>query len=220
MNIPVTVSDPRAALPRVPGGAPGRGCLLLANHMSYLDVVVIAAHAPAVFVTSREVEETPILGLVSRAAGCIFVERRSRATVHRDIDAITAVLNAGHNVVLFPEGSTSNGERFLEFKRTLLESAIRSRCAVLPLCLRYDRVAGRPFGPANRDRVAWYGPMTFFPHLLGLLRTSSVEASLQVLAAPAFRDHKCRKRLSADIERQLAAAYAVPPAVADLGLLP
>lgn len=178
--------------------------LLLPNHISYLDVLVINSLIPAVFVTSREIEATPVLGQMTRAAGCVFVERRHKGDVHRDIDALAQLLNSGYNVALFPEGSTSPGDKLLEFKKTLLESAIRSRCRVLPLCVRYERIGGETYDLSNRDQVAWYGDMTFFPHFWRLMRLSSVEARLAVLEEVPFRGHRSRKRLAGDVKNLIA----------------
>jgi 1-acyl-sn-glycerol-3-phosphate acyltransferase len=183
------------------------GLLLVPNHISYLDVIVIGAYLPSIFVTSREIEATPVLGHVTRAAGCAFVERRHIWDVHRDIDQLAGMLNDGMNVTLFPEGSTSCGDHLMEFKRTLLESAIRSRCRVLPLCVRYERIDGQRYDKGNRDLVAWYGDMTFFPHLWQLMTTRSIDVRLTVLGEVAFRDHKSRKRLSRDAKARIAERF-------------
>lgn len=182
-------------------------CLFVANHMSYLDVACMMAVAPAIFVTSREIEEKPFLGHVTRAAGCLFVERRYKTAVLRDIEQLSGVLNEGYNIGLFPEGSTSDGAQFLPWKRTLMEAAMRSRSKVIPMCLRYETIDGQPFGPSNRDSVAWYGDMTFFPHLMAVLRTGYIDATLTVLPPLTFRDHKCRKRLTEDARQAVEALY-------------
>lgn len=181
--------------------------LVLSNHMSYLDVAVLGTVIPSVYITSREVEETPFLGHMSRAARCLFVERRSRKTLLGDIDRIAATLNDGFNVTLFPEGSTTNGEEFLGWKSSLLESAMRSRCRVIPVCLRYDAIDGRPFGPANRDVVAWYGDMTFFPHLLRLLTVESIDVSLTPKHRLALRARRSRKLLAAEARDLIAGTF-------------
>ena len=181
--------------------------LLLPNHISYLDVIVINAKIPSVFVTSREIEATPVLGWITRAAGCAFVERRNIWQVQQDIGQISALLNDGLNVTLFPEGSTSPGEGLMDFKKTLLESAIRSRCRVLPVCLKYEKVSGRRYDASNRDRVAWYGDMAFFPHLWRLMGTRSIDARLTLLSEVPFRGHRSRKRLARDVKARIAERF-------------
>jgi 1-acyl-sn-glycerol-3-phosphate acyltransferase len=184
--------------------------LFIANHISYLDVLVLSAYLPAVFVTSLEVEATPGLGAITKACGCLFVERRNRSRVLGDVQQLSALLNRGVNVMLFPEGSTSDGSRFLEFKKTLLESAVSSRAKVVPLCLRYEQIEGRPFGPQNCDAVAWYGAMAFLPHFLQLLSLESIDATLTVLPTLKFRGHRCRKRLTDEAKASIAEAYFAP----------
>ncbi len=170
-----------------------RPMLILPNHASYVDVIVLNAHFPSVFVTSREIQETPVLGWISRAGGCAFVERRNIWQVRQDVVQLAEILNAGHDVTLFPEGSTSDGHRLLPFKKTLLESAVRSSCRVVPVCLKYQVPEG----------VAWYGDMTFFPHLWQLMRIKSIEARVSVLGEVAFRGHKSRKRLAQDVQSRI-----------------
>jgi len=190
-----------------PLGEAHQGLLLVPNHLSYLDVVVIAAVFPAVFVTSREIEVTPVLGAVTKAAGCVFVERRHKGDILSDIDQLSALLNSGLNVVIFPEGTTSAGDRLMEFKRSLLESAVRSRSRVIPLCLRYDGVDGQSFDASNRDQVAWYGDMKFFPHFWQLMSRRSIDVRLFVLNEVAFRGHRSRKRLTHDVKSQIADCF-------------
>lgn len=188
--------------------------LILSNHMSYVDVIVLNALLPSVFVTSREIEETAVLGWITKAAGCAFVERRNIWQVQEDIVRLAALLSRGFNVTLFPEGSTSSGEEILEFKRTLLEAALRSRCRVIPVCLRYERVDGRPYGLTNKDSVAWYGKMTFFPHLWRLMLLRSIDVRVSVLGEVAFRGHKSRKRLAHEASVRIAERFhgeASPP---------
>lgn len=179
------------------------GCLFLPNHMSYLDTLILCAFMPSIFVTSREIEKTPVLGEITRAAGCIFIERRHRSHILRDIDQIATLLNQGTNVTLFPEGTTSPGDRLLDFKKSLLEAAIRSRCRVLPVTLEYRAVDGARYDSSNRDAIAWYGDMTFFPHLLRFAATRTVDVRLSVMPAVAFRQHGCRKQLAADVRRSI-----------------
>lgn len=175
--------------------------LFLPNHISYIDALLMCAYVPAVFVTSREVEESPFLGALTKAVGCIFVERRHRGEVLRDIDQITSLLNQGVNVTLFPEGSTSPGDKLLEFKKTLLEAAIRSRCRVLPVTIEYLAVDEARYDETNRDDVAWYGDMTFFPHLLRFASRRSVDVRLTIMNAVSYREHACRKQLATDVRQ-------------------
>jgi len=183
------------------------GMLIIPNHMSYLDVLVINALFPAVFVTSREIEKTPVLGQITKVAGCTFIERRHKRDLHRDVDRLSALLNDGLNVTLFPEGTTTAGDQILDFKKSLFEAAIRSKARVVPVCLRYETVDGEAFSSANHETVAWYGSMEFLPHLLKLVSVSSITVRLTVLPDMQFRAHRCRKRLADDTRVRILERY-------------
>lgn len=151
---------------------------LIANHMSYLDVLILAQYFPASFVTSVEVKETPVLGQICVLAGCLFVERRSRDNLHREVSDITTALKHGNNVLVFPEATSTNGETVIRFKRPLFQAAIDSEVRVLPLSLRYEQVDHEDFSAANRDKVCWYGDMDFLPHFWSLHQLRSVRAKV------------------------------------------
>jgi len=185
------------------------GMLIIPNHMSYLDILVINALFPAVFVTSREIEKTPVLGHITKVAGCTFIERRHKRDLHRDIDRLSALLNEGINVTLFPEGTTTAGDHILPFKKSLFEAAIRSKARVVPVCLRYETVGGEAFSHANHDSIAWYGKMKFLPHLLKLVSVKSIVVRLTVLPDMQFRGHRCRKKLADDTRAKIVAHYFV-----------
>lgn len=152
--------------------------LVVSNHMSYIDILVLSSIQPCVFVTSVDLGEQFFLGPMAEMGGSIFVERRHRGQINRDINVMTETLKAGHNVVIYPEGTSSNGERVLPFKKSLLMSAVQAGVDILPLTLKYVEIDGEPFCEKNRDRICWYGDMPFFPHFLSLMKTRSVRAQL------------------------------------------
>jgi 1-acyl-sn-glycerol-3-phosphate acyltransferase len=181
--------------------------LVVPNHLSYLDVIIIQSFLPTVFVTSREIEETPVLGQITRAAGCIYVERRHKWSVLRDINQLASLLDDGFNVTVFPEGTTTDGETLLPFKSTLLESALRSRARVLPLCIRYERPDGSRLDLAQCDFIAWYGDRKFFPHLKRLMSLKSINVRLSLLGPIPIRSQPCRKRVTCHAQRLIEARY-------------
>ena len=178
--------------------------LLVANHLSYVDVFVIASVQPTVFVTSVEVRDSFLLGTLCKLGGCLFVERRSRAGLPREIASLSRVLRQGLSLTLFPEGTTSNGERLRPFKSSLLECARVPGVWVSPVCIVYERIDGVAFGPANRDQVAYHGDMTFFPHLWGLLSAREITARLIFLdpltPSPILSRHELALELHGKIE--------------------
>jgi 1-acyl-sn-glycerol-3-phosphate acyltransferase len=155
--------------------------LFVGNHLSYLDVLVISSRRPACFVTSKEIKETPFLGQICQMAGCLFVERRNKFNIHKEVAEISEGLAHGLDVAIFPEATSTNGEQILRFKRPLYISAIDAGRPVVPFCLNYHHVGGKPITQVTRDHVMWYGDMPFVPHLWALTGSGGVEVDLHFL---------------------------------------
>lgn len=170
--------------------------LILSNHMSYIDMMVISAVAPAVFVTSLDMGEIFFLGTMAEIGGSLFIERRHRERIAQDVEQIRDVLMSGRNVVLFPEGTSSDGQTVLPFKRGLIMGGPAAGKRILPLTLKYERIDHREFSSDNHQRVCWYGKMSFFPHFLNLLTYQSVEAKIQFHLPITPREGDTKERLA------------------------
>ena len=181
--------------------------LVLSNHVSYIDILVLSSRMPSVFVTSIELRNSFPLGLFARFGGSIFVERRSPAGLRAEIGAVAGVLDQGLSVVLFPEGTTSDGETVRPFKSSLLTAAIDTGSEVLPVCLRYSRINGRPLDRENRDQVFYHGGTTFFEHAPRLLALRSVNVELFMHRPIPSHRHRSRKDLAARAHELISAAY-------------
>jgi lyso-ornithine lipid O-acyltransferase len=181
--------------------------LIVANHVSYIDVLVIASAIPAVFITSVELGGTFFLGMLARLGGSLFVERRKVAGLKQEIAEITHVLREGHHVVLFPEGTTSNGERVHPFRNALFDAAIAADADILPLCIRYIHLDGEALTMKNRDRIFYYGAAQFSRHFPRLLSIASAE--VEVVPLPVVRVSKgdSRKELAARAHDAVSSAY-------------
>jgi lyso-ornithine lipid O-acyltransferase len=184
-----------------------RNFLLVCNHLSYIDILVTSSVQPAVFVTSVDMGQTPFLGPLAEMGGSIFVERRHRGRIGRDLGVMADTLRAGHHVMLYPEGTSSNGERMLPFKKSLLMSAVEAEVDILPMCIKYTEVDGEPFGPHNADRVCWYGDMSFAPHFLGLMNTKKVKAELHFLEPIPVTKESSRHELAEKAYQAISAVY-------------
>ncbi len=158
-----------------------RNYLFVSNHMSYLDVLIFSAKVPSVFVTSVDMGQVFFLGTLAEMGGSIFVERRSRHRVDQDLSNMTNTLRNGFNIVIYPEGTSTDGQKLLPFKKSLLMSAVDAEREIVPVAMKYMSVDGEPFGKANADKVCWYGDMTFADHFLGLLKHREVKVQLQFL---------------------------------------
>ena len=157
----------------VSGEIPKRG-LLVSNHLSYLDIVMISSVAPAIFVSKAEVRHWPVFGTLAKMGGTIFIQRERRlqvGAVNREIDA---ALDGGALAVVFPEGTSSNGETILPFRASLLEPALRGGYEISIACLQYELDDGDP-----KTEVCYWGEHAFFPHLLNLLGKRRIRATLR-----------------------------------------
>ena len=148
--------------------------LLVSNHLSYLDIPLIASLAPAVFVAKSEVAVWPVFGWFAKMAGTLFIRREKRTDVGRVGSKIQNQLDQGQLTVIFPEGTSSDGHTVLPFRSALLESATASDISITVACMDYRL----PDGDAARE-VCYWGDMTLAPHLLNLLRKKKIHARIR-----------------------------------------
>lgn len=158
------------------------GTLIVCNHVSYLDILIIASRYPTCFVTSNEMKETPGLGLLCKLGGCVFVERRDRKNIDTEVAEIKVALQKGLSVMFFPEAKSTGGKEVIPFKRSLFHAAVTANCNVLPLCINYLSLNDQIINPANKDKIFWYGEMDFGPHFKNLCSESSIEVELSTLS--------------------------------------
>lgn len=181
------------------GAFPSHG-LLVANHLSYLDILVFSALSPCVFVSKKEVRSWPLFGLMAEMAGTVFVDRARSSDTHRANSEMTEALSEGSVVVLFPEGTSSDGSTVLPFRPALFEAAVRAGTDVSAACISYEVEEGS----ASND-VCYWGSMTFFPHLLRLLSKKKIRARVRFSAdIKRFEDRK----LAAQATRETVASLA------------
>jgi len=207
----ITVAVCRAALALmglavVRHGTPlrGRGAMV-ANHASWLDIYVLNAAAPLYFVSKAEVARWPGIGWLARATGTVFIARDSRDAARQKL-VFEARLRAGHRLLFFPEGTSTDGLRVLPFKPTLFAAFFEHG---LPEVLQVQPVTVRYHAPAGEDArfYAWWGEMDFGPHLLRVLaarRQGRVEVTCHPpLAVAGFAG---RKPLAAACEAAVRSA--------------
>ncbi len=183
------------------------GALIVSNHVSYVDALVIASLVPSVFITSVELGSTLFLGMLARLGGSLFVERRKASGLKKEISLIAGVLGEGFPVTLFPEGTTSNGERVQPFKNSLFDAAVSARVDVLPVCLRYTTVNGKRITAASRDSIFYYGGTPFFQHIPRLLSLASVDVEVIPLKLIRVAESGSRKDLAALAHGAISTAY-------------
>jgi 1-acyl-sn-glycerol-3-phosphate acyltransferase len=149
-----------------------RPTLFVANHVSYLDIIVLSSILDASFIAKAEIANWPILGLLARLQRTLFVERR-RPRAANQRDAISERLKVGDSLILFPEGTSNDGIRVLPFKSALFSVAERREdgnpLTIQPVSVAYTRLDGIPLHRAFRPQYAWFGDMTLMPHLFEML---------------------------------------------------
>lgn len=171
----------------VEGSAPSPPFLLVSNHLSYLDILVLGSRAPMVFVSRADVAGWPVLGRLARQVGTLFVDRERRRDIPRVVEAMQARLAEQLGVTLFPEATSSDGSDVLPFRAPLLEPAARSGLPVWYASLSYATPTGSP--PA-RLAVCWWADMTFPGHVFGLLRLPRVSARVTFGLNPVASDDR------------------------------
>jgi 1-acyl-sn-glycerol-3-phosphate acyltransferase len=144
--------------------ADGRAVVFVSNHSSWLDVPVLGGRLEACFVSKDEVGGWPLVGTVARLGRTVFISRQRHAT-GRERDMMRERLAAGDSLVLFPEGTTSDGSRVLPFRSAFFAIADgRDPPLIQPVSVVYDRLGGLPTGRASRPVFAWYGDMDLSTH--------------------------------------------------------
>ncbi len=157
------------------GEPPAEG-VLVSNHISYLDILVHAAHSPLVFISKAEVADWPLIGMLTRWAGTLFIQRERRGDVVRVAEEMTRVVAHGAVLTFFPEGTSSDGTSLLPFRAPLLAPLVEHGWQVTPASLRYDL---EPGDGTVEEEVAYYRPETVFgQHLLHLLGKRRIYATV------------------------------------------
>ena len=156
------------------------GHFIVSNHFGYLDGVVLGSFLPVIFVAKREVKQWPVIGQLLTLLGTIFVDREDKKDILRVVEIISETLRQETNVLLFPEGTSTNGDKLLPFRSAFFAAPLIARAVVVPITLTYRLVDQQPVSAANRDRIYWYGNMSFAPHLWDLLGAHRVEVSIKI----------------------------------------
>jgi 1-acyl-sn-glycerol-3-phosphate acyltransferase len=189
-------------------GAPVRGALLIANHTGWLDIVIFSAVMPLSFVAKSEVADWPFFGTLARLQRTVFVTRARRSETGAARDDIRDRLLAGDTLVLFPEGTSSDGNGVLPFKSALLGAAEAifdgRHVTVQPVSTAYTGIHGIPMGRENRPLFAWYGDMELVPHLWESLKAGPLDVVVQ-FHPPLSLDRMDRKELARAAENLVRA---------------
>ena len=173
LNIKVTVTGDEGQMER-------GGYVIIANHVSYVDGIVLGSIFPILFVSKREVRSWPIIGQWNLLCGSIFINRQRKEEVGALVEEMTRKLKHEANILLFPEGTSTNGEKMLPFQTVPLAAPLRNRSIIVPVTLTYKSINDQPVSTANRDFIYWYGEMDFVSHFWNLLALGGVEVLVTI----------------------------------------
>lgn len=183
----------------VAGPQPNRG-IVVANHSSYLDIAVLAAVQPIVFVARHDLQHLPIFGRLVRHGGTVFINRTRKRDLLNVIAALPVVVGAGALPAFFPEAATTDGTALLHFRSSLFAPAVAHGWPVTPAHIRYALEPGD--GTVERE-ICWWGGMTFCPHFIGLLAKRRVH--VRVTLGEPLSPGNDRKALARELQRQIEA---------------
>ncbi len=186
-------------------GAPvrDRAVLFVSNHCSWADILAIGSVAPIAFVSKIEVGRWPLVGAAARLQKTVFVDRSRRSQTGDSIAEMVQRLASGVSVVLFAEGTSSDGNRVLPFRSALIgavrEAGARAESGVLiqPMSICYTALSGIPMGRQHRPLIAWYGDTDFMPHFKAFLSRATIDVVIsygEPIAADASTDRKVLAR--------------------------
>lgn len=195
--------------------ATDRPLLLVANHQSWADIIALGAALELSFIAKAEVRTWPGFGHLARLQRTVFVEREARVKTGRQADAIADRLHAGDAMVLFAEGTTSDGNGVLPFKSALLgaaQAALRrsgvETVLVQPVSIAFTHAHGMPLGRAFRPLAAWPGDVTLMPHLLAFVREGAFDVEIRFGEPIVFGPQTSRKETAKACEAEVARLLA------------
>lgn len=187
--------------------ASGGPTMFVVNHTSWLDITVLDTLVKGCFVAKREVASWPLFGLLAKLQRTVFVERApSRALEQRD--AMVSRLESGQSLMLFPEGTSGDGNRVLPFRSALFAAAERTVAGkpvtVQPVTIAYVGLNGMPMGRRDRPLFAWYGDMALVPHVWGVLRAGPSTVAVRFHRPVTIASFASRKGLAAHCQGVIA----------------
>jgi len=207
-----------------------RGVLMISNHTSYFDILALSGAARVSFVAKSQVASWPFFGLLAKLQGTVFIDRERRTSAGDARDLIRQRLQEGDALVLFPEGTSNDGNRVLPFKSALMGAAELEidpkgqghgmHVPIQPVSVSYVGLYGIPMGREYRPLFAWYGDMDLIPHLWEAVKTGPIDVVLEFHPPLNVESAGGRKTLAAAAEaivragqvRALAGAESVVPA--------
>jgi len=195
LNIKITVEGEAGQLE-------AGGYVIISNHFGYLDGIILGSLFPVIFVSKTEVKSWPLVGQWTTLCGTVFINRQKKGLIPLAVNEMSRKLKQQANILLFPEGAATNGERMLPFQTAPLAAPLRSRAIIVPITLAYQSVNEQPLSAANRNLVYCYDDMPDAPHFWKLLALRQVEVRVTIqprVDCSRYEDNSAgRKKLAND----------------------
>ncbi len=156
------------------------GNFIVANHLGYLDGIILSGIFTVIFVTKLQVKSWPIFGWMAQAGCTIFIDRKRKlGSLNFNAD-ISNVLKEKINVLFFPECTSTDGSRIMPFRQAYFQAPLNAGSSVIPVTIQYTKINSQDISPLNRDKVCWYGQVKFAEHLSGVLKQRKIEAKVTI----------------------------------------
>ena len=181
--------------------------LYISNHISYLDIPILGSNYPLRFVAKSEVEVWPLFGFLAKLARTIFISRNRFDSLNQK-SKIFKSLSSDEKVFIFPEGTTSDGNRVLDFKSSSFSALEGKNLIIQPIVILYSELNGIPINRWLRPVIAWYGDMDLKPHLSALVNLRSIRARLIYLDKVNAKNFSSRKNLCKHLENKIKKVYS------------
>ena len=186
----------------------GRAVIYVSNHSSWVDIAVLGGRLEGCFVAKEDVARWPVIRTIAKLGRTVFVSRQ-RASTARERDDMQARLKAGDGIILFPEGTTSDGARVLPFRTPFFAIASHDPAPIIqPVSIVYDRLGGLPLGRVSRTAFSWYGDMDIAGHYASFGQQRGMRVSVVLHQPIDPRDFPDRKILAQEIWRIVANSAA------------
>jgi 1-acyl-sn-glycerol-3-phosphate acyltransferase len=181
--------------------------LYISNHLSYLDIPILGSIYPVRFVAKSEVEDWPLFGFLATLGRTIFISRNRTDSLDQK-NKILKSLSSDEKIFIFPEGTTSDGNRVLDFKSSSFSALEGQNYDIQPIVIIYSDLNGIPINRWLRPVIAWYGDMDLKPHLSKFARLRSIKARLIYLDKVNTKKFSNRKDLSKYLENKIKKVYS------------
>jgi 1-acyl-sn-glycerol-3-phosphate acyltransferase len=178
------------------GVIPEQGTMLVCNHISWIDIIVVGRFLPAYFVAKSDILSWPVIGFLAQQAGTIFIRRGDKKHIHATSEKMLWLLKQNSNIIVFPEGTTTCGDEVLHFHASLFQPAVITKAWVQPVAISYQYVA--------KSQAPFVGDDEFIPHLFKMLSLDGIDVTIKFLK-PISASGKSRVAISDEARQAICA---------------